>query len=357
MPVIRRLYYEAFTMASADFRARLEQRDDDVPRKLAKPERTQRSNDQKARLKPIRLEGEREISHALIDLVVSLEQADELRYVKWEACTKRDQELMDIKVDLVWKPDKTGVIRETRESAASTANTSSDLLLRNILQRRSLAFDHCLIINYEVFETWTDLLLDSFLADPPPGFRPVTVEQLHQADLALFKFMIKETKEGIRPKKDGSFPLEKALKAGIAEVRYLLHPRQGGAEREDRGLKRKAANEGRNEDKSEVERLKRNLANVQGQLKNRGKREAPEGKAHKERGGDRSNTPKGKGKKAKMPKELIGCSPATDEGANICFGYNLGTCAAVGPGGRCHKGMHVCCKCFKAHSFLKEHRA
>ena len=82
MPVIRRLYYEAFTMASADFRARLEQRDDDVPRKLAKPERTQRSNDQKARLKPIRLEGEREISHALIDLVVSLEQADELRYVK-----------------------------------------------------------------------------------------------------------------------------------------------------------------------------------------------------------------------------------------------------------------------------------
>ena len=42
LPIIRRLYFEAFTMASADFRSRIEQRDEDVPRKLARPERTQR---------------------------------------------------------------------------------------------------------------------------------------------------------------------------------------------------------------------------------------------------------------------------------------------------------------------------
>ena len=41
-PVIRRLFVEAYTMASADLRTRVERRDDDPPRRLAAPERASR---------------------------------------------------------------------------------------------------------------------------------------------------------------------------------------------------------------------------------------------------------------------------------------------------------------------------
>ena len=50
MPVVRRLFFEAYTLAAADLRSRVDRRDDDAPRKLALPERSQRNRDQAARL-------------------------------------------------------------------------------------------------------------------------------------------------------------------------------------------------------------------------------------------------------------------------------------------------------------------
>ena len=43
MPVVRRLFFEAYTLAAADLRSRVDRREDDAPRKLALPERSQRS--------------------------------------------------------------------------------------------------------------------------------------------------------------------------------------------------------------------------------------------------------------------------------------------------------------------------
>ena len=68
-----------------------------------------------------------------------------LCYVRWEECTKRDQELMVIKTDPVWKADSNGVIK-----AGKVHDT--DLKLRYALQRRALAFDQSRLVDFAVYE-------------------------------------------------------------------------------------------------------------------------------------------------------------------------------------------------------------
>ena len=231
MPVVRRLFFEAYTLAAADLRSRVDRREDDAPRKLALPERSQRNRDQALRLAGVTMDGEREVSHALVDVVVQLSEDNQLRYIRWEKCTKRDAELMGVKADPVWKPDASGLIRESKVSEVLSADTSTDLLLRNALQRRSLAFDNCRLVAYSVFERWTDILLDAYLSPAIGGHQRVSIEQLHRADLQLFKLAMHETKDGVRMRSDGTFPVEEAIKAGMVapEVRLCLQPLQGGS--------------------------------------------------------------------------------------------------------------------------------
>ena len=63
------------------------------------------------------------------------------------------------------------------------------------------------------------------------GHQRVSIEQLHRADLQLFKFITRETKDGVRMKNDGTFPVEEAIRTGmdIPEVRVCLQPLQGGS--------------------------------------------------------------------------------------------------------------------------------
>ena len=87
MSVIRRIFFESYTMASADLHARVERRDDDPPRRMAVQERASRHQAQQRRLPGLHLRGELEPSHYLIDFVQDLFEANELKYVRWEQCT------------------------------------------------------------------------------------------------------------------------------------------------------------------------------------------------------------------------------------------------------------------------------
>lgn len=127
IPLIRRIFFESYTLAAADLRTKLEKKDDDQPRKLAQAERSARYTAQVTRLGGLGLVGELEPSHTLVDLVFQMLDDNQMKYVRWEQCTKRDQELMGIRSDPTWKPDATGVIREVRVQAEVKADTSTDL--------------------------------------------------------------------------------------------------------------------------------------------------------------------------------------------------------------------------------------
>ena len=175
--------------------------------------------------------------------------------------------------------DANGVIKEVKTTAELKADTSTDLKLKFALQRRSLAFDQTRLIDYDKMERWTQVLFDAFLEVPPANYAKVTIEQVHNADLALFKYMMKETRFGIKPLADGTLPLERALQAAMAapEVRLCLQPLQasGGPKRkaDEAGLDEAPSSKHRSQAepskaKTEEERLRRQVQNLQGQVKN-----------------------------------------------------------------------------------------
>ena len=95
MTLVRRLVFESYALASADVRSKVDRRDEDAPRRLAQAERASRHEEQKGRLTGLDLSGELEPSNALIDAVYQLHEDNALKYVRWEVCTKRDQEMME----------------------------------------------------------------------------------------------------------------------------------------------------------------------------------------------------------------------------------------------------------------------
>lgn len=348
LPLIRRLVYESYTLTAADLKSKIERRDEDAPRKLAQAERAARHQSQASRLPGLDLSGELEPSHLLVDLVFQMTEDNQLKYIRWEQCTKRDQELMGLKTDPTWRPDSSGVVREVKIPEEVKADVSTDLKLRYALQRRSLAFDQARTVTFDKFERWTQVLLEAYTSNPPEGYRRVSIEQIHHADMELFKFLMKETRNGIRPV-GTVLPLEDALaKAVVApEIRLHLQPLQGSSssaakrKHEDDNFEQTKKNKGASGSGSDSEKLRRQVENLQGQLKNL-KKGKGKGKA---RGGRSSSS-------VKMPQELLGQSPMTSEGEPICFSFNCGGCSKASPGQRCSKGWRLCSKwgCQQPHS-------
>lgn len=349
LPLIRRLVFESYTLAASDLKMRSERREDDTPRRLAQAERAARHDSQVSRLRGLELTGEMEPSHLLIDLVFQMSEDNQLRYVRWDQCTKRDQELMGLKSDPTWKPDSGGIVREVRVQEEVKADISSDLKLKYALQRRSLAFDQARLVDFDKFERWSQVLLEAYTASPPAGYNKVSIEQVHHADMELFKFLMKETRNGIRPI-GTSVPLEDALAKAMSapEIRLHLQPLQGSS-----SVKRKAEAEENldNEKKkkqnqsSGEEKLRRQIQNLEEQLKNMRK-----GKGKGKGQGARSSS------SIKMPQELLGQTAVTAANEPLCFSYNCNGCSKAAAGQRCAKGWHLCTKwgCQQPHS-QREH--
>ncbi len=66
---LRRLFFEATTMAMAEMKAKISGTDDSAPKKVPQPERAARYDAQVVRLSGMILTGELECAHSLIDAV------------------------------------------------------------------------------------------------------------------------------------------------------------------------------------------------------------------------------------------------------------------------------------------------
>ena len=193
-------------------------------------------------------------------------EENQLKYIRWEQCTKRDQELMGIKCDPTWKPDSQGVIREVKVQQEVRADTSSDLRLKYALHRRSLAIDQGRLCDYDKMEKWSCILLEAYSKAPIPGYQRVTIEQIQHADMEMFKYLIKNTRGGVRPTA-GKAPIETALDTALTlpEIRLHLQPLPAGAKRklDDEDSTSKPSNMDKKQkppsQSSETERLRRHV--------------------------------------------------------------------------------------------------
>ena len=302
---LRQGFFEAHTMMLAELKSRIERGDDDKPRKVPTLERASRLEDQRRRIIGVDISGPIQPAFSLIDAVSQQKDDGILKYLSAEACPSRDDELQVGKKIVV-------------------ADVSTDLKIRQALQRRSLAYDQLGIISYATLEAWMSWLFVQPSRIPPDDFCYISMQQVLQADKQAFVFMSERCRTGLAMTNLGVYPAEAALQLAKSDpmVMATLQP-----------LPRRAAHH------APVPKAKATIAKPKAE---------PRAKAKG----------KGKGKAVRgpaMPKQLQGMHAKNEQGESLCYGYNLGTCIKCAPGAKCDKGLHICAKCLGIHSQMDCH--
>ncbi len=231
---VRRLYYECFVMAAADFKRRVTASSDDAPARMANAEREDRRKRLAAKLDGgLELIGETDPSNELIDLAASMAEVNTVSYIPWERCTARDQELdrpAGSAYKNLWKPGSQGYLREQKQEPELTADVSGahmSLKLKYALTRRALAMDMVGLMNIKMGDKITAYLVRKSLAEPPaPGYASATLEQVRRADVFIWKTFARLCRDGIRRDAQDKLPLETHLNEVLkdSDLALILQP-------------------------------------------------------------------------------------------------------------------------------------
>lgn len=329
--LFRRLFFESFTSVQGDLKLKLERTEDTPARRLAVPERSARYDTQQRKLAGLVLRGELECSDSLVDEAIAQADNNQLRFIRWERCLKREAEVEGIKRDSTFLPNAQGFLKASSVEVFPDADTSTELLLRYALTRRGLAYDQANLIEYSNHELWITKMFTIRLRDAPPNHQRVTLGQLLAADKAFFVRLAEQTRGGIVSTLAGVRPLDAIFAATMCEqeIVQLMMPLAAGSAV---SAKRQVFVE----DGSDGPVVKKQKGKGKGDNKNRK---------------GRGDAGKGKSKGAPpLPQGLEGSS-RTSDGSHICFGYNFGKCTSAKNG--CNRGKHVCTKCFGSHPFVE----
>ena len=306
---IRRLVVESHALALNDLQRKVDQPSDPQlsTRKLPIAERQTRQLDQEARLEGIMFSPEVTPSHALVDLCVNMLEQNVLTWIKPEECTSRSQEIQSLKRDAKVSLDANGSIKISSKAASTTCTVSSELDLRNALQRRSLAMDQAKLCSFKEIEMWVQHLFLSHERAQPSGFASVTLQQIIECDKQMF-IRASNNLVGQLQTEPGSAvtPLDKEIKALRTSpelMPYLMPmPVRPSPKNNPKPDKRPAADASERPNKYQKGK---------GKGKNKGKAKSKQGTID-------------------IPQ---GCVAKTPDGKPLCFAFNKGVCGfrASGP--------------------------
>ena len=323
----RRLYFEAFTLTASELKQRLDRTEDSAPKKLAAAERSFRYDSQQARLAGLDITGPLEPSDSLVDAACQVYEDNRLRFIPWEQCTCKAQEMAGTRRDSSLAIDPSGNLKLRTALSAEQAELSSDILVQFALRRRGLALDQAQLLDFKLHDRWITKLFEHRLRPVPSGYATVSLRQLRAADEALFTRMAEMCRGGVQITTDGGRPLDAAIVVAMhgPEAMHPLLPLPQAP---------------------------------QARPAQQAKRSAPEASGHAPRGAPRGRgNNRGRGGRQPerrsdyMPPGLEGGIATNPDGVPLCFAYNLGACTRPAKGGRCARGLHLCCKpgCLQPH--------
>ncbi len=310
-------------------------------------ERATRRKNLVARLTGLCVVGVNDPSYKLIDKMSAMLDANVLRYVPWEDCTSRDQEVISESgraPNRDFSTDARGYLKTSVGTADIYADASSPLLVKDALTRRGLAAELGGIMSYESHDKLSRFLFKHFNKPPPDSrYANVTLEQLRSCDKAVFIELGERTRDGIRRLANGTLPLDNEIDDVLRsfEVVALVTPLP---QRASTGTAKRANAPETEEEEPKPGRMaqrraaKRNRAAAQEAALQKLRQEVS---SLKSAGRDEVSKGKGKGR-SNVPRELIGKTTTMPDGTPICFNYNLGGCNDAQPGDKCRRGLHVC---------------
>eukprot|EP00973_Karenia_brevis_P031338 4324886-Karenia_brevis.AAC.1 len=332
LPSFRRLHYEACSMIAADtHRKTAGNEDENKPRKLPREELAARLEATRAALPGLDLTDECEPSHSLLDKLIAMKDSGELRHIRWEELTARNDEIRGEKSLEMFKFEG-GNFKKVAGRSEPPADTSTEAKFMLAMQRRGVALEIARLMTYKAHEKLVAKYLKAIRHPPIEGYKGVTMQQVYLADVEAFSQAANLLKCNLSEGDDGTLPMDAILSdlLGDAQIRMLLTQMPGG-----QSSKRETSTEV-DKLREEVKRLKSNPQwTYQGSTKGKGK----------EKG-------KGKGSKGKvsktlpMPRELVdaGAVPTIGD-QRLCFNYNMVKgCTNTVNNGACSRGVHRCAK-------------
>ncbi|CAE7243210.1 unnamed protein product [Symbiodinium sp. CCMP2592] len=195
----RRLFHEAYAVATQELKTMAERPDEAGPRRLSQPERAERYRKIKASVSGIDIKDRNEPSDALLDLCVGIYEGNRLRYVSWDRCTSKSQELSsEVKRDNMLTVDAQGRLKAEAKGDHIKADTSSEILLQFALLRRGLAFEMSNLLDFRLHRRWAEKLIETRMAAQLDTHSQVSFAQLEAADQKFFQELADRTRDGVQ---------------------------------------------------------------------------------------------------------------------------------------------------------------
>ena len=317
-------------MAISEVKSRCEKTEDSLPKRLPLPEREHRRLSQQTALVGIKIQGNLEPAHSLVDLAMTIKEEDVVCYIDPSVCISREMEVKGVKKESVIKADASGASRTISKDITPAADLSTEYRLRLALQRRSLAIDQMGLMTYQKSEDYHTYLFDLLMRSMPGSFRQISAQQILEAYRHIWARISEYCRTGLAVDAAGNYPMELALdKAPLDPITVsVLQPMPSSDSY--RAIKHDFPREERQAPwKDNTSKGKKGGKGGKG--KNAGKKGGKGGYVDR---------------RTWLPDGLQGSS-TNKAGKRICFNFNLGTCHDK----NCNKGVHSCCKCFGEHSF------
>ena len=300
----RRLFFESHALSLQDLKSRLDRTDASEARAVPLPERMERLRQVKQRLTGITFTPVTEPSHSLIDRACQQMEDGVVSYIELSKWTSRADETLATKTDTSLTLDNQGKLRLAKKARTEEVSLSGDHQLRTAFLRRSLAYDMASVATFQALDKWTQKLMEKMAEQPPSGYRYVSVEQVLQADKAIWIRAADQSRSNLANTTAGAKPFDDIF------TRLMDHP--------------------------EVLCYIAPLPHVKAPPVNDPPRPTnPKGGGK----GDKGDKGKGKGKITVRDD----CTIFLSEGKQICKKYQVGACRAKGvkPGKRCSYGYHL----------------
>jgi hypothetical protein len=320
---LRRLYYESHAMALSEMKSKVDRTESDEPKALPAAEREARLRAQRARLTGVIITPATQPSNALVDRCFQQLEDQIIKYVPLHRCASREAELSSTEKERSLVFDASGNLKVNVKGKECTVSVSTDMQVREAMLRRALAYDQSGMISFEVLNRWIQRLFETMSKHPPPGYAPVTLDQILAADREIFKLVSDATASAVTPLPGGIKPVDAVFErlSTSPEVMFFVLPLPG--------RQNAFSTSSKSSDTPPVYKP--------------GFDKRPKGNGKGNKGSKGGAKPTGNA----LPEGCV----AKWNGKPICFSYNRGYCTRSKPGRRCQYGFHVCYTkdCFKLH--------
>lgn len=331
---VRRLHFEAEITLTQSLKAAVEQpaSESTVPKSIPFAERSARLEQLRQQFPGMSTEGIHQPAHALLDECAHQYETRTIRYIEPSKCNSRETEVANGRSSRKLHIESSTLsVKETKNVPEEDVSTSMKLM--QCLRRRAIAYEFANLISIGAHDKYIDKLLRRLQQEPPPSYQATTMSQLLRADKEVWIYLSQNAQD-IRPRADGSRPLDNLLDAALQDYNVAFHllPLPLPAQQQGSSYAPFRPRDQEYESK--------------GNAKGKGKQ--------RRKGKQGSKTSFGS---SYAPKNIPGAVGKDNRGRPLCFDFNLATCTLAPAGGQCHKGRHVCFKanCFKPHAFSVAH--